>query len=77
MIDLNTWLSTVDPTAASQWTLSEALAVNDYGLITGFGTYQGTTRAFVLDASSLVPEPTTLALLLPACGMLLRRRTKK
>ena len=52
--DLN---SLVDP--SSGWTLSEAMAINDRGQITGYGLVGGAEHAFLL---SPTPEPSTLAL---------------
>ncbi len=82
MIDLDAWLHANDPD--TQWTLHEALAITDTGLITGDGFYgEGSngqlppTRAFLLDASSLIPEPATLSLLPVAALYLLARRPRK
>jgi MYXO-CTERM domain-containing protein len=78
MIDLNTWLNANNPTEGAKWTLNYAYGLSDTGLITGWGWYNdGTTildRAFLLDASALIPEPGSLAL--PGLGTLtlLRRR---
>ena len=67
MIDLNSWLDTHNPIDGAKWTLREASGLNDTGLITGTGVYHDglgdSYRAFVLDASALVPEPAGLALL--------------
>ena len=35
--------------SGSGWVLEEARAINDRGQIVGFGTFQGRTRAFLLD----------------------------
>jgi probable HAF family extracellular repeat protein len=70
MIDLDAWLKASNPTEGAKWTLTEADGLTDTGLITGTGIYNdgvpadSGTRAFILDASSLVPEPSGLALLL-------------
>jgi probable HAF family extracellular repeat protein len=58
LIDLNTLLP-----ASSGWVLEYAGAINDAGQITGFGTYNGQIRAFLLDPVLDVPEPATAALL--------------
>ncbi len=49
--------------ANSGWTLRTAEAVNRWGDIVGFGTFQGQTRAYMLQA---VPEPGVTALLIGA-----------
>lgn len=64
MTDLNDLLP-----ANSGWVLRSAEGINEQGWITGFGTFNGVTRAFVL-----VPEPATLSLLAGAGLLALRRR---
>jgi formylglycine-generating enzyme required for sulfatase activity len=63
MINLDTWLDATDPTEGAKWTLYYASRVSDNGLITGYGLYDDGvggmsdgTRAFILDASTLIPE---------------------
>ena len=56
LIDLNTLLP-----ASSGWVLEYAGAINDAGQITGYGTYNGEYRAFLLTAD--IPEPASAALL--------------
>ena len=70
MIDLDAWFDAVNPTLGAQWELNQAHGISDAGLITGSGYYDDGpgglsdgSRAFVLDASSLVPEPAGLVLL--------------
>jgi hypothetical protein len=67
MIDLDAWLDANDPVEGAKWTLTAARGITDTGLITGYGDYNdgvtSATRAFVLDASALVPEPGSLSLL--------------
>jgi probable HAF family extracellular repeat protein len=58
LIDLNTLLP-----ASSGWVLEYAGAINDAGQITGFGTYNGQTTAFLLNPVLDVPEPASAALL--------------
>lgn len=76
-IDLDAWLDQVNPAAGALWNLRQATAINDGGIIVGTGTHFESaqlgflTRGFVLDASSLVPEPLLAALLAPL--FLLRR----
>jgi len=56
LINLNTLLP-----ASSGWVLQYASAINDAGQITGYGTYNGEYRAFLLTAD--IPEPASAALL--------------
>jgi probable HAF family extracellular repeat protein len=58
LINLNTLLP-----ASSGWVLQNATAVNDTGQITGYGTYNGEYRAFLLNPVLDVPEPASAALL--------------
>jgi probable HAF family extracellular repeat protein len=65
-IDLNTLIA-----PGSGWVLTSAESINDRGDIAGFGTFNGSTRAYLL----AIPEPASLALLsLPA--LLLTRRKR-
>lgn len=64
-IDLNTLIA-----PGSGWVLRSAEGINDAGDIVGFGTFNGSNRAFLLT----VPEPATLSLLAGAGVMTLRRR---
>jgi probable HAF family extracellular repeat protein len=66
-------VSPIDPT--SGWNLVEATALNDVGQIVGYGTNPlGQTHAFLLTPT---PEPGCAgALLLGACGLLMRRGEK-
>jgi probable HAF family extracellular repeat protein len=68
MIDLDAWLKANDQTDGSKWTLLTANGVNDTGLITGQGFYNGDdfsgNFAYLLDANALlVPEPASFVLL--------------
>ncbi len=48
--------------ASSGWTFSQALSINDAGVVSGFGSYLGQRQAFsVVVPISAVPEPTALA----------------
>ena len=60
-IDLDAWLDAINPTLGAYWYLMVARAINNNGLITGTGIYNDGpgglsdgSRAFVLDASSLM-----------------------
>jgi probable HAF family extracellular repeat protein len=85
MIDLDAWLDANDPASAAQWTLDSAEGINESGWIAGYGSYDPdgagssptVTRAFLLDASSLVPEPVSIgALAAGAVVSLVRRRRR-
>lgn len=82
-LNLDRWLNETNPALGEQWTLTDAISISDTWLVAGNGLYDvdGTgpgsavERGFVLDVSSLVPEPagaTTTAML--AATQLLRRR---
>jgi MYXO-CTERM domain-containing protein len=83
MIDLTAWLAANNPAEAAKWTLAYAYGLTDSGLIVGDGFYNDGVpehtgdRAFLLDASSLVPEPAGLALGALGSLTLLRRRCKR
>ena len=78
--DLNSVIS-----ANSGWVLNQAYGINDEGDIVGSGTYQGQTRAFLIDpvtfnsSPTSTPEPPTLGMI--AIGLvvsaLLRSRAAK
>lgn len=72
MIDLNTLIS------ATGWVLKEADSINDDGYITGYGTHNGVTTAFILSpvAGASVPEPASAVLLGMGCLGLLARRQR-
>ena len=79
IVDLDAWLNATNPAAGSKWRLVDATSISDTGLITGYGFYVEApgverTAAYVLDASSLVPEPNCLWL---AAAVLLVRRRKR
>lgn len=75
-IDLNTLIS---PT--SGWTLTEARGISDTNWVTGYGDFDpdgtGPTgayqRPFLLDVSSVVPEPSSLVLVACALSSLILR----
>lgn len=77
--NLDRWLDEVDPAQGVRWTLTDALSLSDTWLVAGAGLYdpdgQGpeppVERGFVLDASSLVPEPSCAQVL--GAGLLRRR----
>ncbi len=69
MTDLNTLIP-----ADSGWSLLSAEGINDAGDIVGYGTFNGSTRAFLVT----VPEPSAAALLvLPATALTRRRRSRR
>jgi hypothetical protein len=59
-----------NPTEGAKWIVGHAFGISDTGWITGGGVYDSdgaggiaaAQRAYLLDASSLVPEPSSLAL---------------
>ena len=59
-VDLDAWLDAVAPAEGALWTLNAATGINNNGLIVGRANGG---VAFVLDASSLVPEPSSAAVL--------------
>ena len=72
-----------NPAEGAKWTLTAAYGLNDAGLVTGFGRYDDGAgglsdgeRAFLLDASALVPEPASAALLTAAALVLAARRRR-
>ena len=79
LVNLDQWLNQVSPALGSQWTLTEAYGISDNWLVTGVGRVatSGFDRGFVLDVSSLVPEPTAAALAMLAAPMLLVRRRRR
>jgi uncharacterized protein (TIGR03382 family) len=82
LLNLDEWFHQNGGVLASRWVLSEATGITDDGLIVGNGLFDDdgipTTlpleRGFVLDASSLVPEPSAASLAMVLLGALLRRR---
>ena len=78
VVNLDTWLNNNAPLAVStQWFLTTANAINDSGQIVGYGNFNGAQQGFVLDASTLVPEPTAgLAVAAAALASLLPRRRR-
>jgi probable HAF family extracellular repeat protein len=83
-VDLDAWLDANNPTLGARWVLIQAWDINDSGLITGEGYYDDGVgglldgyRAFLLDASSLVPEPGLGWLVALGLGASRRRRHKK
>jgi probable HAF family extracellular repeat protein len=66
IVDLN---SLIDP--ASGWVLGDAMGINDTGQITGMGTINGQSVAFVLTPT---PEPSSIVLAaLGLLGLAIRR----
>ena len=84
MIDLDAWLDANLPAEGAKWTLDQARGISNTGWISGVGNYNdgpgGLTdgnRAFLLDASSLIPEPGALGLLTLGAGATLVRRRRR
>jgi probable HAF family extracellular repeat protein len=82
-IDLDAWLNATNPTQGPLWFLGSQttgnIDINDNGLITGTGAFAGAggfRRAFILDASGLVPEPASLPLLIAGALALRRCRSR-
>jgi hypothetical protein len=81
LVNLDDWFNQIGGSLAPQWVLEEAFDISDNWLVTGTGTFDstptngvpGVTRGFVLDVSSLVPEPSAGAIALIGAAMLLRR----
>jgi probable HAF family extracellular repeat protein len=88
MIDLDTWLDASNPTEGAKWTLFDGFPQisisRNTGWITGVGVYDpdgpggiaAADRAYLLDASSLVPEPAALTLLAASGALAVRRRRR-
>ena len=85
LVDLDLWLDQINPAEGAKWTLRSANAINESGLVVGSGVYYdgdgGLTDgyvAFMLDATSIVPEPTgtVFAILLGGWAMTRRRRPR-
>ena len=82
IVDLNAWLDAVNPAQGAIWTLRDAMDINDFGLVTGVGVYDApgdeppVIRAYLLDASVLVPEPAALSTMTLA-GMAALRRGRR
>jgi hypothetical protein len=86
MLDLDTWLDANNPIEGAKWTLSDGFPQisisSNTGWITGLGIYDpdgpggiaAAERAYLLDASSLVPEPAGLTLLAGGALAIRRRR---
>jgi probable HAF family extracellular repeat protein len=76
-VDLDTWLDQVDPAAGASWSLGIATGINSAGMIVG-DTPSGLSNdvAFVLNASSLIPEPASSALIGAGLTLLTLRRRR-
>jgi hypothetical protein len=82
VVDLEAWLNTTSSADGLQWTLQSAYGINSLGAIVGYGMYSDGPgglsdgqRAFILDASALVPEPSALCLLLLIAPAVVRARS--
>jgi probable HAF family extracellular repeat protein len=87
IVNLDAWLDSVNPTEGARWRLDSAQAINNSGLIAGYGLFDTNndgvvnffdeTRAFVLDAGTLVPEPCALWAATIALAVGLGRRSPR
>ena len=75
LINLDQFLNQRSPSLGSQWILTDATGINDNWLVTGNGLFNGVERGFVLDISSLVPEPATMSMVFLPLVLMVRRRT--
>ncbi len=88
-VPLQSYFTSLDPTDAARYTLSDATAINDSDVIVGTINADPDPEddgvinngGFVLDLSSVlapttVPEPASLGLLVPAAALVLRRRRR-
>ena len=64
LVDLNNLIGN-----GTGWVLLNAEAINDSGMIVGFGTFGGQMHAFLLDPL-LIPEPGVASLLVAGIGIL-------
>lgn len=72
-VNLDQWLDQVSPSLGARWVLREATSISDTWLVTGYGEFDSLERGFVLDVSSLVPEPAGSILALAGLSLLVRR----
>jgi probable HAF family extracellular repeat protein len=90
MIDLDAWLDTNNPAEGAKWTLFDGIPQisisSNTRWITGVGVYDAdgpggidaTSRAFLLDATSLlVPEPSSIGLLAFSAPALVRLQLRR
>jgi hypothetical protein len=77
-IDLDAWFDVINPTEGSKWSLDDATGLSDTGWVTGYGVHADGVReyrrAYLLDASGLIPEPGSLWLAATVSLRLLGRR---
>jgi probable HAF family extracellular repeat protein len=81
-VDLEAWLDAANPALGANWDLRNGFVggISNSGFVTGDGIYLGPGAlnnhgvAYILDASSLLPEPTGLILFSAAAQLLRRRR---
>ena len=82
MADIEAWLDAANPAMGADWDLQDSFVtgINNAGQIIGDGIYSGPGPlnghgvAYILDASSLLPEPTSLMMLVAAAALLYRKR---
>jgi probable HAF family extracellular repeat protein len=82
IVNLDAWLDLMNPIEGAKWTLYIACSINNSGMVAGIGNYRSSpgaldySRGFLLNASSLIPEPSSLALvLIPTFASARRKRS--
>lgn len=81
VVDLEAWLASVNPQQAAHWSFDDVYDISDTGWITGDGDYNDGPgglpdgiQGFLLNASSLIPEPAGIFSILVILPLSLRRR---
>jgi hypothetical protein len=85
LVNLDDWLNKTDPALGARWVLEEAYGLSDNWIVTGHGMFDPdgagpipfVGRGFVMDVSSLVPEPSGVFALISGPLLILRRRRRR